>query len=484
MSSIVEIIILLFITLSGFLSLSQSDELYKTHLAGIIVLLLLCIIILFKSRNRNLGQKKWVSTFYLFLVAYFIVHFQKFIDILVLPNMDDIFGVYNNHEVVLRTAYISLLGFEGLILGYLCFSRKLKSLNYNSHFQQDSLCTISRLRVIAFVQFLAVVLFIFYNGTIYLAGGYSQEMINQMSGSMNAYVVILVDFMTYAAILINAAILNRNQKDLNLVSFLRSFPVLFHVSVIVYLSFVLISGDRGPIITYFLAILYGYLLVSKKNINIFRILVIFFVASLSISIVGIARQDRAVNGSLKGPKSYYNTVMAGESVMPLTDELAHSNRTAIWAVESTPDLYPYRYGFYTLNNLISVIPFSNSILNALGLNLLAYSKYGHSGAFLDWYSQGDIVTAGVGTSTVADIYLDFGPYGVFIVLFILGMILCKTDYILYNVKSSSISLWWQVVGIVLFSNSVYMARSVMLFQLRNVVWLYLVMLLIFKLGKK
>ena len=69
-------------------------------------------------------------------------------------------------------------------------------------------------------------------------------------------------------------------------------------------------------------------------------------------------------------------------------------------------------------------------------------------------------------------------------MFLLGCLFRIVDYISKTYETSQISLWWLVVSIVLFSNAIYMSRSVLLFQLRNIVWLYVVMLLILNINKK
>lgn len=478
-------LLLIALLASSILGYMQFDYMHLSLESGLTFSLSLAaasVITVFTGKEQNkLMSKNWVSVFYIFLGAYLIVHFQKYLDLLLNPYMTDRFNVYSNHHNVLKTAYISVIGLISLLLGYqICRSYNIK---YKiKAFQEYQACNGRIFRNISTMFLVSVVLFFMINGNLYLSGNYSQEMLNNMSGSINAYIVLIVDFMMYASIIVKSIELSKLRTRTTFVQYLRSFNIPFYCSLLFYLFLVLVSGDRGPLITYFCAFLYGYLLVSKKKINIASIIVLFISASLIVSVLGVARQD--TNRSADKNSEYYQTVMAGESILPLTDELANSNRTAIWAIESTPSTFPYRHGLYTLNNVLYVIPFSNTILRMLGVDLSMLSSFGHSSAFLDWYSQGDKVTSGVGTSTIADIYLDFGPIGVIVVLFVLGLLLRKVDYITKTHDIKDISLWWQVCGIVLFSNAVYMSRSVLLFQLRNVVWLYVVMYVILHLFQK
>lgn len=474
--------IILTLSILFYLQIGSNSMPYEACLSTCVILSMISIAICVTGKESNAVMKKnWVSVFYLFLFAFMIVHFQKYIDILVLPNMTDTFNVYSNHIDVLKTAYISLMGLVSMLLGY-HMQRTYKTYYYIKPLNQYDSCTRGSFKAVSVLFFVSVLLFFAINGRLYLSGGYSQEMINSMSGSINAYIVLLVDFMMYAATLINSIQISKQNHNISFRDYLKSYNLIYYISLFVYLFLVYSSGDRGPIITYMCAFFFGYLLVSKKKVNIVSIVVLFFVASIAISVMGVARQDS--NRGKTTNAEYYQTVMAGESVLPLTDELANSNRTAIWAIESTPAPFPYRKGLYALNNLVSIVPFSNSILRPLGIDFTYMNRIGHSSAFLDWYSQGDNVTAGVGTSTIADIYLDFGPIGVIIIMFLLGCLFRKVDYISKTYETSQISLWWLVVSIVLFSNAIYMSRSVLLFQLRNIVWLYVVMLLILNINKK
>lgn len=484
MYSVIYAILLLFslVYLIGFSAEGLNGTTYTSAMGTVLIIVLVSLIVLIIQNMTSPKGKKneKVGVFTLFLLAYICVHFQTFTNMMVFDDFVDRFNVYGNIAVNLRTALISLIGLEAYLLG-------------NSiTLQKKTLPILNRRKVVIaqgkqlktktyFVLFCSVLIFAYLNGQTYLSGSYSQEMLNNMSGTMNAYSGILVDILLFSSILFQVySIRDYSSEKLSLLSYFKSFSLLFYVSVVIYLGLVIISGDRGPIITFVLSMAFGYVMISKHRFRWVSLLIIIIFGGLVLSVIGIARADRTGGAYNLQSNEYVLTILNFNSVFPFTEELAGSNRTAIWAVESTPGEYPFRNGLFSLNHLLGIVPFSSSILNAVGININGNNHYGHSSSFLDWYTQGDNVTAGVGTSTVADIYLDFGVPGIVLVLFIMGLFFSRMDRITANYTPNSIPLIVMITCLVFFSNSVYLARSSVLPLFRNIVWLYILMLILIK----
>lgn len=457
---------------------------YEKGMTMVLMLVLASIIVLIIQNMlspRNKRNEK-VGVFSFFLIAYLCVHFQTFTNMMVFDDYVDNFNVYNDKVVNLRTALVSLVGLEAYLLGNSIFLSKKNNIQLDKFRVMVADYKVLRKRT-DFFLLMSVLLFFVLNGKTYLAGAYSQEMLNSMSGTMNAYSGILVELLLYSAIILKIYSTKEDNKNISVIGYLKSFSALFYISITIYLGLVVISGDRGPLISFVLSMAFGYIMITKRRFRWITLIMFFVVGGLFISVMGIARADRSGGSYNLQNNEYVLTILNLNSVFPFTEELAGSNRTAIWAVESTPSEYPFRYGLFSLNHILGIIPFSGKILNTLGININGSNHYGHSASFLDWYTQGDNVTAGVGTSTVADIYLDFGVPGIVIVLFIIGMFYSKLDKIIMNYQSLNVPIFTMITCLVFFSGSVYLARASILPQFRNIVWLYILLYFIFQTGK-
>ena len=447
----------------------------------ILVLVNLLILMVQNIINSKGKRNEIVGVFILFLLAYLCVHFQTFTNLMAYDDYEDRFNVYNDKYINLRTALIAIIGLESFLLGNsIALHRKSMPKLYGIRVLVSEGKRLKKR--IDFFLLLAVLLFTYLNGRKYLEGVYSQEMLDNMSGTMNAYSGILVELLFYSAVLFQVYSIRESvPKYFSFASYLRSFSFIFYLSVLIYVVLVFIYGDRGPIISFVLSMGFGYIMISKHRFRWVTLVMFFVVGGLFLSVIGVARADR-IDGfyNLQNTEDNIKTILDLKSVFPFTEELAGSNRTAIWAVESTPSKYPYRYGLFSLNHILGIVPFSGTILRTMGININGSNHFGHSSSFLNWYTQGDNVTAGVGTSTVADVYLDFGVPGVVVVLFLLGLFFTRLDRIMMNYSSNSIPLLTMITCLVFFSSSVYLARSSIIPLFRNIVWLYVLMIVLLK----
>src|SRR5690606_20135462 len=142
------------------------------------------------------------------------------------------------------------------------------------------------------------------------------------------------------------------------------------------------------------------------------------------------------------------------SVMPFTKELAGSIRTVHIGIDAVPEKYDFFYGLFTFQNFSLIIPgFNGFINNNLGINL----EYLTSAKFLTFIDLGASATWGIGTSAVADVYLDFGVLGLILIFFFFGYFSRKIEV---NVMVfSTIQVIPLIVYILYFGFSIYISRS-------------------------
>mgnify|MGYP000119885944 CR=1 FL=1 len=464
------IIIIICLIISTFCYFSLPLDIgYKASLALAVFMMALELFVMFKRKEQyELLKNQYLRIFPILTFSFVCVHFQQFIDIF-LGFGNFYYPEYSNEFLVLKGAFLSLMGLSSLLLGYSYASNKtstrivkVNKVEYN-HFW---------MRTIFNYLFLGfVVLFVILNGRAYLSGNYSQEMMLGMQGSLNAYSIIFMQCCMYAVTIESCkCILMRNQIC-SLGTYVRGFSPIYYICLVTVLFFNLFLGDRGPLITYICIYIYGYIIVSKRKINIVTIVAVAFTFAILLSIISIYRNDE--NKSFSNFQNYRNEVAAKESISPFTAELAGSTYPTLLAIESTPDTYPYRYGIFSLNNILSVIPFSSSILRVLGLNssILLFS---HSSSFITWYGHGgDMTRSGIGSSTVADVYLDFGPVGVIVILLFLGIIVRILDERSFTSDLCNIGDFWLIAAFVMFAHAIYFPRSMVFFFIKDIVWTWI-----------
>ena len=113
-----------------------------------------------------------------------------------------------------------------------------------------------------------------------------------------------------------------------------------------------------------------------------------------------------------------------ETCIPITAELASSQKTLQYAVDNVPSKHDYLYGSFQLRNILSTIPFSSRITSSF---LDSHWKYRSSAFFITYLIQGDFYIYGNGTSLIADLYLSFGLIGIIIGMLFLGVVIKKIE---------------------------------------------------------
>ena len=97
-----------------------------------------------------------------------------------------------------------------------------------------------------------------------------------------------------------------------------------------------------------------------------------------------------------------------------------------------------------------------------------------SGYIITIEALGPNPTWGLGTNLIADIYMNFGLFGVLIFMFLLGVIIRKLQ-ISVQTKSNILNL---VVYLFLLSFSLYMPRTTYFTPLRFVLWSIIIYLIV------
>jgi hypothetical protein len=443
-------------------------EMDQSVMTLLIVTIFGSIILFACTKEENIyldGQFLKHST--LFLLGYCIVHFQYYLDYL-LGNVTSSYSfIWVNKSVVIKAMVLSTIGLLCFLIGYLSFKNTFKK----------KLGTRSEIAVgVNFLLIISLISLITYFVTVnplYLLGFYGTE---QM-GSSATYAILIFELAINAIVIQNCRnIIISNNIPINFKSYVHKQGYFLMSIITIYLLSVIISGDRGPIITFGICFSSGYFFVTKNKLSLKKGVFLIFICAIFITFLGIARNmDKELDFSskLKAAAKEINT-NTEVSFLPQTQELAGSVRTLHTTLDYIPAKHDFLYGRFQFQQISGAIPFF-SFFDPLFFDDLSF-KYKGSSSFITWINQGNFPSSGDGTSCVADFYFDFGLFGVTIGMFLFGY---SIRYLEINTLGATVipTLLVHIFGLVYLCNAVYIPRSSVLFDLKTAVWIYLLLLI-------
>ena len=240
--------------------------------------------------------------------------------------------------------------------------------------------------------------------------------------------------------------------------FIVSFPSVFLLSVGIYFILRLLSGDRGPIIYTSCAFMYAYWMLTKKRMSLVRLILIVFFAASAVTLLGEVR-DLDKDISFFDRINNVDVMKAKEdlpSICSQTQELANSVNCNFIAVgDINAKKTDYKYGAYNLIAMIGSVPGSSFVLSKiLGVNLRDYmtSEYVTISYF------GPDYPLGLGTTAVADFFLDFGAFFSFLLFYSCGLLYRKLDYVYTKQNVTNVSIYAIIAILKVSSIAIYTSR--------------------------
>lgn len=414
------------------------------------------------SRQELSGQYLRVSN--LFLLGFIIVHFQFYID-LVLGNFD--LGRQDlivNNNILVKSAVISSIALVCFCLGYL---RKLKrnTLKNNPAIPEEgksiNLNGVKALIVAFFIGFVAV------TPSSYFKGGYSSTELSQLSLYFQSFLILsIIGYL----ILNTRNLFLEKRKVSNFLVFIRYNGVFLTFFIAGFCFLVMVSGDRGPILQIVLSYLGCYCILNRKKYNIIFIGSVTILAAFVVSFLAYFRHYEGTGNLFDmirhSSELRSDTVSSKLSFSPSTFELSKSVRTMHASVLYT-EKEAHTYGVFQGFQLISIIPGVGQLIMPLfGIQ----SENLKSAYFLTEQLDAD---HGLGTTVVADIWLDFGIAGIMLSFYIFGYFLRKIDE--YTYSHLSLNIFWYILIAVFLSKAFYIGRGTILTIFRDVVFGYILL---------
>lgn len=412
----------------------------------------------------------WINISSLFIFGYFIVFFQvTILDIFGYVIPDRYFDfIWADESIINISIYLSTLGLVSYFVG---FFNKGKNKNIISK------KTNSATYLLTIGSYIFYILFFLTSGS-YMYGEYNSG----DASSLNVYFFKFFEVMLSASIIVKLShITSIKKSNISIFEYINFFGKPIILLTFWHVLFSLFVGDRGPVIS-FVLLLFGIYFIRWNKTNIIKIILIIFIASSIMSIIGDIRLNRYSGESYSNRviMAFQNLSSAEERTRPYdakvpfsqTAELAMSARTFNHVLYNIPKNYDYMYGLIQLKYIYSIIPGFSGVMTKL-----LYGddyKYFDSANFTTYLIQGQFPLYGDGTSILSDFYIDFGIFGIIIGMYLFGLFTKRNEHkLFYNYQKPTLSF---ISILILFSHSLYLSRSALLLDLANIILIYLVIL--------
>lgn len=426
-----------------------------------------------RSQNKRLSNWGFRPSYICFL-GLFIVNLQFFIDqVIGNANVSDFLG-FKWINIYLDKCFFGVCAFTiSFLVANAITNRPIKT----------STSSDTNIKPWIRIQFLFFVLFIinidiasFLSGEIYYGSGASNT-VETISNSFERF------YGSFVIIILSIYVKNfRNQQlKLSLKSFFQKISYWFWIPLIIYLVLRLFSGDRGPVIYTVLAIAYAYFLVSNKRLNLKWSILIIISAAFLISLLGITRsRDTKISFQEKIEQSLIRmdeiNTLRFPTFSPFTYELAKSSQCNFIAIRHIENEGDYTLGKFSILSAIGSFPGAKkSYFKPFGLKDEDFS----SAIYLTQiFNNKKSYSYGIGSSTIAEAYLDFGVFGLILVAFLFGYIFKRIDLSFespHNLSTGQIIVILKLSSVAIYISRASLGQAVsMVFSTLIIYWIFLI----------
>lgn len=293
----------------------------------------------------------------------------------------------------------------------------LKAINPNTGLMTSSKRKLSKINITPFVYLSIIFLFLSVSITGLTIGS------TYRGASSYYYILVIRAVLITATLIVYNNIAGYNPLTSGKIELKKSN--YFHFTVIfLFIVYVLIGGDRGPALTVMSILIFGYILMNNMKVKFKNFIygsILIILISTVFSFIEVLRRFDVETFSLN---VIDNAMVAYDDFESIPGITIRCTSLAIEGIEN--NLYPHTYGFFLVQSIIKGIPFlgnllintlvdENSILANGSANLLSIQHHGVG------------YTSGIGTSYLADTYIEFGLIGVILVSFLYGIMIGRFE---------------------------------------------------------
>lgn len=415
---------------------------------------------------QNKYQRNWFRIDILFLVSILITYY-------IVPILFSYTGFFPDFHVykgrylyyVNYGTWLVTIGMYAWFIGF-HFIRSRTAANQTNLIDNYSY-NYNKLLILSWLLF---ILFISTVGSEFLQGNYED------TGNWSSIATYAYSLFSISILILTFFVLINNKDELKKsLFFLFKLNIFYLILISIYIFiFLFIAGDRGSAILLFSAILFTYGSFIKP-INLKQLSILLLGGIFIMTLVSLGR-NTGESILTKGWENFQQQQQNSQSqVFLMTNDLASTPRILYKTLEHVPKEHDYFLGKTMIGHPMSVVPFLQSLfLKLVDIDIVEMG----TSTYMTHLVLGDFPRWGEGSSLFADIYINFGVYGVIVLMFILGMFFKKMN----NEIISKHNLTFVVMAVILMSVSIYWPRSDYLTPIKPLVWSSIIIFLFIKLN--
>lgn len=347
-------------------------------------------------------DKNWIQIDNLFLLMFFGVHFGAW--------ALDYFGVsriggFSKVQMINYVDYsvaLALMAMASFVLGFNLFLGRTLSF---SNRLSDRRQWIFAANITFYVGFACTLLYVLVYGVSAFSGRYEGSDV----GGLGVRALYLLQQILVKLGISMLFICHADKKKV-------IPPCIVSTSCFVgILLMYLVLGDRSEFVYTGAVGLFAYS-ISFRRIKLHWILLAIVSVAFVLSAVQISRaqNERSLSTLYEAITSESDDVSAEKGLQ----NISGSGFVLLTATTAVPDEYDFFNGQLKIKEALGIIPFGRFLFYKPEPSI----KFDNSSTFFTFYLLGPNSTWGVGSTIVADVYVDFGPLGTAIALFFLGAV--------------------------------------------------------------
>jgi len=441
-------------------------EMNKVYLSFVLGIVSVPIIMFYSS---NYVRKKLFILSSIFVFGMCIVHFQAIFHYIFEIPFVSAFDIWVNTKIVTKSVVLSGIGITSFLTGH-----EFRRLIPKKQFKQRKKLSVHNLptHYLAILTLIFFLVFLFTANPLYLAGNYGGVSL----GTTATYFQLLVNIMFNVIFIAKYLKLKSSSKRISFVKYIQSFDIVTKLICAFYILTMLWIGDRGPVISILLLLIGVYSFYNSKWVKPGVAIAFVFIGIISMSLIG---KLRSTNSELPITERLSKVFNEESNSLSNTQELAGSIRTLHYAVDAVPEKHDYMYGRFQIQQILTSVPGVGQFMNRFIDDRFQYKG---SASFITYLDQGERPSYGLGTSMIADLYIDLGLIGVISFMFFFGITSYLFEQILLSKNVASLILI--IFAFVYFSKAIYLGRSTLLLPFKEALWTYAVLKIFLRLNKK